>query len=135
MLARCAAGAESGKGIREMDEKEPEYKKRSFFECFPYVCPEPVLVKCSFLCINGRFSRRFFGSLRVCALRLLRCSGLMQESSWVGAFSCLSRSGSGKRSASVPVGVWEAKRGWDLNTPNPAGAKNAYIFCATLYQK
>ena len=53
MLARCAAGAESGKGIREMDEKEPEYKKRSFFECFPYVCPEPVLVKCSFLCING----------------------------------------------------------------------------------
>ena len=24
--------------------EEPE-EKRSFFECFPYVCPEPVLVK------------------------------------------------------------------------------------------
>jgi hypothetical protein len=23
------------------------------FECFPYVCPEPVLAKCSFLNING----------------------------------------------------------------------------------
>ena len=53
MLARCAAGAESGKGIREMDEKEPEYKKGPFFECFPYVCPKPILVKYSFLCING----------------------------------------------------------------------------------
>jgi hypothetical protein len=28
-------------------------KTASFFECFPYVCPEPVLVKCSFLYING----------------------------------------------------------------------------------
>jgi hypothetical protein len=27
-------------------------KNASFFE-FPYVCPEPVLVKCSFLYING----------------------------------------------------------------------------------
>jgi hypothetical protein len=26
---------------------------RSFFECFPYVCPEPVLVKPSLLYING----------------------------------------------------------------------------------
>jgi hypothetical protein len=27
--------------------------KTVFFECFPYVCPEPVLVKSSFLYING----------------------------------------------------------------------------------
>ena len=33
----------------------------------------------------------------------------------------LGSSKSSKRSASVPVGVWEAKRGWDLNKPNPAG--------------
>jgi hypothetical protein len=30
-----------------------------FFECFPYVCPEPVLVKCSFLYINGSKSGVF----------------------------------------------------------------------------
>ena len=35
---------------------------RSFFECFPYVCPEPVLVKSSFLYING--SKRTFCYLR-----------------------------------------------------------------------
>jgi tetratricopeptide (TPR) repeat protein len=28
-------------------------RKTSFFECFPYVCPEPVLAKSSFLYING----------------------------------------------------------------------------------
>ena len=28
-------------------------KTASFFECFPYVCPEPVLVKTSFIYING----------------------------------------------------------------------------------
>jgi hypothetical protein len=28
-------------------------KRRRIFECFPYVCPEPVLVKCSFLYTNG----------------------------------------------------------------------------------
>jgi hypothetical protein len=28
-------------------------KTASFFECFPYVCPDPVLAKWSFLCING----------------------------------------------------------------------------------
>jgi hypothetical protein len=27
--------------------------KRPLFECFPYVCPEPVLVKSSFLYVNG----------------------------------------------------------------------------------
>ena len=27
--------------------------KRSLFEYFPHVCPEPVLAKCSFLYING----------------------------------------------------------------------------------
>jgi hypothetical protein len=38
----------------------------SFFECFPYVCPEPVLAKCSFLYINGSkmpFFAGFFFSL------------------------------------------------------------------------
>ena len=34
-------------------------QKRSFFECFPYVCPEPVLVKISFLYINGAKTRLF----------------------------------------------------------------------------
>eukprot|EP01046_Picozoa_sp_COSAG06_P032215 COSAG06_NODE_3202_length_5693_cov_3.420272_4_plen_125_part_00 len=34
-------------------------KCHSFFECFPYVCPEPVLVKCSFLYINGAKSGVF----------------------------------------------------------------------------
>ena len=29
------------------------HKTPLFFECFPYVCPEPVLVKCSVLDING----------------------------------------------------------------------------------
>jgi hypothetical protein len=28
-------------------------KRMSVFECFPYVCPEPVLVKRLHLCING----------------------------------------------------------------------------------
>jgi hypothetical protein len=28
-------------------------RKTSFLEWFPYVCPEPVLAKCSFLYING----------------------------------------------------------------------------------
>jgi hypothetical protein len=28
-------------------------KTASFFECFPYVCPEPVLAKRSFSYING----------------------------------------------------------------------------------
>jgi hypothetical protein len=37
----------------------PAATKRSVFECFPYVCPEPVLVKSSFLCINGS-KRPFF---------------------------------------------------------------------------
>jgi hypothetical protein len=36
--------------IRSIERKTP-----FFFECFPYVCPEPVLVKRSFLYINGRF--------------------------------------------------------------------------------
>jgi hypothetical protein len=33
-----------------------------FFECFPYVCPEPVLVKTAFLYING--SRIAFSYLK-----------------------------------------------------------------------
>jgi hypothetical protein len=28
--------------------------RRAFFECFPYVCPEPVLVKCSFIYIYAQ---------------------------------------------------------------------------------
>jgi len=41
------------------------------FECFPYVCPEPVLAKCSFLCnvhtyfmhkLKDRFSHLHLGS-------------------------------------------------------------------------
>jgi hypothetical protein len=37
----------------------PAQNASLFFECFPYVCPEPVLVKCSFLYINGAKSGVF----------------------------------------------------------------------------
>jgi hypothetical protein len=37
----------------------PPEEKRSLFECFPYVRPEPVLVKCSFIYINGSKRRSF----------------------------------------------------------------------------
>ena len=37
-------------------------RKRSVFECFPYVCPEPVLVKCSFLDRYGISKRPFLFS-------------------------------------------------------------------------
>lgn len=33
----------------------------------------------------------------------------------------LYKGGKTKRSSSVPVGVWESKRGWDLHKPNPSG--------------
>ena len=33
-------------------------RKTAFFVCFPYVCPEPVLAKCSFLYINGETVRK-----------------------------------------------------------------------------
>jgi hypothetical protein len=35
------------------------FEKRHSFLSFPYVCPEPVLVKCSFLYINGTKSGVF----------------------------------------------------------------------------
>jgi hypothetical protein len=34
-------------------KKTQARKMVAFFECFPYVCPEPVLVKSSFIYING----------------------------------------------------------------------------------
>jgi hypothetical protein len=37
--------------------------KRHLFLSFPYVCPEPVLVKCSFLYINGA-KMPFFAGMR-----------------------------------------------------------------------
>ena len=43
-------------------------RNASFFECFPYVCPEPVLVKRSFLYINGAKGRV---SLRICEANVL----------------------------------------------------------------
>ena len=43
-------------------------RKRHSFLSFPYVCPEPVLVKSSFLCIDG--SKRPF---------LLTCMGMMAD--------------------------------------------------------
>jgi hypothetical protein len=33
--------------------KAAAVRKTASFECFPYVCPEPVLAKCSFLYIDG----------------------------------------------------------------------------------
>jgi hypothetical protein len=58
----------SGQTYRENTLKQDDYLLltvflRSFFECFPYVCPEPVLVNSSFLCING--SKRPFSYLAV----------------------------------------------------------------------
>jgi hypothetical protein len=41
-------------------------RKDIFFECFPYVCPEPVLVKRSFLYINGSKSGVFLTWATVC---------------------------------------------------------------------
>jgi hypothetical protein len=38
----------------------PARKRVSFVECFPYVCPEPVLAKRSHLCINGKKRYAFF---------------------------------------------------------------------------
>jgi hypothetical protein len=46
-------------------------EKRSRFLSFPYVCPEPVLVKSSFLSIEW-LKIRFF-NLRLGLWRLLRC--------------------------------------------------------------
>ena len=38
----------------ETETSEVDLRKRhSFFECFPYVCPEPVLVKWCIQCKNG----------------------------------------------------------------------------------
>jgi hypothetical protein len=42
-----------------------------FFECFPYVCPEPVLVKRPHLCING--SKRSFSDVMELVFAKLRC--------------------------------------------------------------
>ena len=44
-----------------MDPALPHLRKTplTFFECFPHVCPEPVLVKCSFLYTNGAKSGVF----------------------------------------------------------------------------
>jgi hypothetical protein len=37
----------------------PPEEQRSIFECFPYVCPEPVLVNCPCFGINGSQKDRF----------------------------------------------------------------------------
>ena len=42
-------------------------KNGPFFWSFPYVCPEPVLVKCSFLCMNGS-KRGVFTHLHILVL-------------------------------------------------------------------
>ena len=42
-------------------------KRSSVFEfCFPYVCPEPVLVKRSPMCISGFRKKNVFSPLRAC---------------------------------------------------------------------
>jgi hypothetical protein len=45
--------------VRHCVDRVGSATKRSFFELSPYVCPEPVLVKSSFIYING-FKRPFF---------------------------------------------------------------------------
>ena len=45
----------ASRGTRSLQEKNGSL----FLECFPYVCPEPVWVKRSFLCINGSKSTVF----------------------------------------------------------------------------
>jgi|EP01046_Picozoa_sp_COSAG06_P000602 hypothetical protein len=52
----CAALRATAEADRTLGAVESPtlYKKTPLnFECFPYVCPELVLVKCSFLNING----------------------------------------------------------------------------------
>jgi hypothetical protein len=57
IVHRIVKGQGQGEGREQrgrgshLDEFPEE--KRPFGGRFPYVCPEPVLVKCSFLCING----------------------------------------------------------------------------------
>jgi hypothetical protein len=69
-IARESAIAFTWKSAPRRDEPPvaPE-EKRSFFERFPYVCPEPVLVKCSFLYIKCIPAREF----RAPACRPLLC--------------------------------------------------------------
>jgi hypothetical protein len=50
-----------------MDGKALNENCRLFLS-FPYVCPEPVLVKCSFLYINGSKSRTGNADAKVLAL-------------------------------------------------------------------
>jgi hypothetical protein len=47
-----AGGAQAAEGQGHSDHAD-SVRKTAFFLSFPYVCPEPVLVKCSFLYING----------------------------------------------------------------------------------
>jgi hypothetical protein len=48
----CSPGLSFAVSIGVTKESKPPEEKRGFLR-FPYVCPEPVLVKCSFLCTNG----------------------------------------------------------------------------------
>jgi hypothetical protein len=53
--SRAAVHADTAsreRSSRLASARSPE-RKRSVFECTPYICPEPVLVKRSFLYING----------------------------------------------------------------------------------
>ena len=67
----------SGQTYRENTLKQDDYLLltvflRSFFECFPYVCPEPVLVNSSVLYINGFKKWRFSHNRHPAAARARR---------------------------------------------------------------
>ena len=78
-------------------------EKRHSFLSFPYVCPEPFLVKCSFLCINGA---------KGYVLRTLPCTEtpvsafqlvLVQSLSWQRMIVVHASCETGAKSVSVPI--------------------------------
>jgi hypothetical protein len=84
-------------------------KTATFFECFPYDCPEPVLVKSSFLYING--SKRPFvltgvGRVHQTLEETFKEVGghrlpLRRKRLFFSVSGCLSRACLGKRSVSL----------------------------------
>ena len=55
-------------------------KNGIFFECFPYVCPEPVLAKASFIYINGSKMPFFPGRVQDEDGRVVQVKPLMKLS-------------------------------------------------------
>jgi hypothetical protein len=73
------------------------HTNRSSVECcFPYVCPEPVLVKCSFLCKNGDDLGIHLSLAGIHSSRGPSRGTCAQNGLFLSAFLCLSRACLGK---------------------------------------